>query len=160
MSKFEELKRKVETYEIMKQVADEYRKAIRLIDREKEYFKVESITYHARGDSMQLPLNSYYAPIPYTVIRDGLQAALTKLEGEMSEMEKELKEWIMDDTNKDEGGQPMTDEQLKAMSKADANASLSLSDMHRWVQLHNATANLYFVKNGKIEDVEPAGWWY
>ena len=53
-----------------------------------------------------------------------------------------------------------TDEQLKAMSKADANASLSRSDMHRWVQLHNATANLYFVKNGKIEDVELAGWWY
>ena len=22
------------------------------------------------------------------------------------------------------------------------------------------TANCYFVKNGKIEDVEPAGWWY
>lgn len=54
----------------------------------------------------------------------------------------------------------MTDEQLKAMSKADANASLSRSDMHRWVQLHNATANCYFIKNGKIEDVEPAGWWY
>ena len=54
----------------------------------------------------------------------------------------------------------MTDEQLKAMSKADANALLSQSDMHRWVLLHNVTANLYFVKNGKIEDVEPAGWWY
>ena len=95
MSKFEELKHKVETYEMMKQVADEYRKAIQLIDREKEYFQVESITYHARGDSRQLPINPYYAPIPYTVIRDGLQAALTKLEGEMSDMEKELKDWIL-----------------------------------------------------------------
>ena len=95
MSKFEELKFKVETYELMKQVADEYRKDIQLIDREKEYFKVEGITYSARGDSRQLPLNHIYAPIPYTVIRDGLQAALTKLEGEMSEMEKELKEWIL-----------------------------------------------------------------
>lgn len=94
MSKFDELKHKVETYEMMKQVADEYRKAIQLIDREKEYFKVESITYSARGDSRQLPLNPYYAAIPHTVIRDGLQAALTKLEAEMSEMEKELKEWI------------------------------------------------------------------
>ena len=54
----------------------------------------------------------------------------------------------------------MTDEQLKAMSKADANKLLSRSDMHRWVQLHNATANLYFIKNGQIEDVEPSGWWY
>jgi len=28
----------------------------------------------------------------------------------------------------------MTDEQLESMTRADANASLSLSDMHRWVQ--------------------------
>ena len=95
MSKFEELKHKVETYEKMMLVADEYRKAIQLIDCEKEYFKVDSITYHARGDSRQLPINPYYAPIPHTVIRDGLQAALTKLEDEMSEMEDELKEWII-----------------------------------------------------------------
>ena len=95
MSKFEELKFKVETYEMMKQVADEYRAAIGLIDREKEYFQVENITYHARGDSRQLPLNPYYAPIPCTFIMVGLQAALTKLESEMSEMEKELKEWIL-----------------------------------------------------------------
>lgn len=94
MSKFEELKRKVETYEIMKQVADDYRKAIQLIDSEKEYFKVESITYHSRGDSRQLSLNPYYAPISHTVIRNALQASLSKLEGEISEMEKELKEWI------------------------------------------------------------------
>lgn len=53
----------------------------------------------------------------------------------------------------------MTDEQLKAMSKDEANKTLSRSDMYRWVRLHNATANLYFVKDGKIEDVEPAGWW-
>ena len=37
----------------------------------------------------------------------------------------------------------MTDEQLKAMSKADANKLLCRSDMRRWVRLHNATANLY-----------------
>ena len=95
MSKFEELKHKVETYEMMKAVANDYRKAIELIDYEKEYFQVESITYHARGDSRQLPINSYYAPIPHTVIRNGLHLALTKLEAEMSEMEKELKEWIL-----------------------------------------------------------------
>lgn len=51
----------------------------------------------------------------------------------------------------------MTDEQLKAMSKDEANKTLIRSDMYRWVRLHNATANLYFVKDGKIEDVEPAG---
>lgn len=95
MSKFEKLKDKVETYEMMKKVAVEYSAAIQLIDREEAYFTVESITYHARGDSREIELNPYYAPIPYTVIRDGLQAALTKLEGQMSEMENELKEWIV-----------------------------------------------------------------
>ena len=99
MSKFEELKHKVETYETMKAVTADYRKVIGLIDYEKDYFLVDDIIYRARGDSRKMNLNSYYAPIPYTVIRDGLQAALTKLEGEMSEMEKELKEWIYQERN-------------------------------------------------------------
>lgn len=94
MGKFEKLKLKVETYEIMKAVVNDYRKAIELIDYEKDHFKVDEIIYRARGDSRKLNLNSYYAPIPYTVIRDGLQAALDKLEAEMSEMEKELKDWL------------------------------------------------------------------
>ena len=94
MSKFEELKHKVETYEMMKAVAADYRKAIGLIDYEKEHFLVDDIIYSARGDSRKLNLNSYYAPIPYTVIRDGLQSALDKLEAEMREMEKELKDWL------------------------------------------------------------------
>ena len=42
----------------------------------------------------------------------------------------------------------MTDEQLKAMSKNEANKTLSRSDMYRWVRSHYATANLYFVKDG------------
>ena len=94
MSKFEELKHKVETYEMMKAVAKDYRKAIEMIDYEKDYFQVHDIIYSARGDNRKLNLNSYYAPIPYTVIRDGLQAALEKLEADMSEMEKELKDWL------------------------------------------------------------------
>lgn len=82
---------------MMKRVAEDYRKAIQLIDGEKEYFQVEGITYRARGDSRHIQLNPYYAPIPHTVIRDGLQSALTKLEGEMTEMYKDLQWWIQDD---------------------------------------------------------------
>ena len=48
----------------------------------------------------------------------------------------------------------MTDEQLKAMSKSDANGSLSRSDMHRWVQLHNATANGHGTDSGRNQDTE------
>jgi len=58
MSKFEELKHKVDTYEMMKAVAADYRKAIGLIDYEKEYFVVDYIIYRARGDSRKLNLNS------------------------------------------------------------------------------------------------------
>ena len=94
MSKFEELKHKVETYEMMKAVSKDYRQAIELINYEKEHFQVDNIIYRARGDSRKLDINSYYAPIPYTVIRDGLQSALDKLEAEMREMEKELKDWL------------------------------------------------------------------
>ena len=54
----------------------------------------------------------------------------------------------------------MTDEELKMMSKDSANKSLNNKDKERWVRLHSATANLYFVRNGKIVDVPPEGWWY
>lgn len=54
----------------------------------------------------------------------------------------------------------MTDEQLKSMSKDEANKTLSFDDKYRWVRLHNATANLYFVKRGQIKDVPATGWWY
>lgn len=54
----------------------------------------------------------------------------------------------------------MTDEQLKAMTKDEANKTLSYEDKVRWAELQNSTANLYFIKHGNIEDVPAAGWWY
>lgn len=54
----------------------------------------------------------------------------------------------------------MTDEELKKMTKDKANEQLSLEDKRRWVKLHNATANLYFLKYELIEDVPPQGWYY
>lgn len=54
----------------------------------------------------------------------------------------------------------MTDEELKAMSKDDANRLLNVLNKRRWVDLHNETANIYFIKGCKIVDVEPSGWWY
>ena len=50
-------------------------------------------------------------------------------------------------------------EELKSMSKDDANKHLSTIDKLRWVELHNATANLYCLRKDKIEDVPVAGWW-
>ena len=54
----------------------------------------------------------------------------------------------------------MTDEQLKTMTKDEANKTLSYEDKVRWVKLQNSTANLYFIKHGNIEDVPAEGWWY
>ena len=50
-------------------------------------------------------------------------------------------------------------EELKAMSKDDANKHLSKIDKMRWVELHNAKAGLYCLRKDKIEDVPVAGWW-
>lgn len=55
----------------------------------------------------------------------------------------------------------MTDEQLKAITtKDEANKVLSYEDKVRWVELQNSTAHVCFIKNGKNEDIDPAGWWY
>lgn len=54
----------------------------------------------------------------------------------------------------------MTDEQLKAMTKDEANKTLSYEDKVRWAKLQNSTANLYFIKHENIEDASAAGWRY
>ena len=54
----------------------------------------------------------------------------------------------------------MTDEQLKTMTKDEANKTLSYEDKVRWAVLQNSKANIYFIKHGNIEDVPAEGWWY
>lgn len=40
-----------------------------------------------------------------------------------------------------------------------ANRILSKEGKERWCRVHNATANLYYVKDGEIKEVEHSGWW-
>ena len=94
MSEFEELKNKIETYKIMQRIANEYRSMIELIDSEKDYFCVDGMSYRARCDGRNFEFNSYYAPIPPTMIRDALQSALDTLDAKISAYKKELKEWL------------------------------------------------------------------
>lgn len=54
----------------------------------------------------------------------------------------------------------MTDKQLMAMSKDEANRILSYEAKVRWVALKNYTANLYTIRDGNIVDVLVAGWWH
>ena len=54
----------------------------------------------------------------------------------------------------------METKDLATMTKDEANLSLSYEDKVKWVEEHTRTANTYFMRNGMICDVEPAGWWY
>lgn len=62
--------------------------------------------------------------------------------------------------NRSDSKSMLNDEELKKMSKLHANVMLNDRNKARWVKLHNATANLYFIKEGKIQDAPSAGWWY
>ena len=62
--------------------------------------------------------------------------------------------------NRSDSESMLDDEELKKMSKLHANLMLNDKNKARWVELHNATANLYFIKKGQIENVPPEGWWY
>lgn len=62
--------------------------------------------------------------------------------------------------NRSDSDSMLDDDELKKMSKPHANLMLNDKNKARWVKLHNATANLYFIKKGQIEDVPPQGWWY
>lgn len=91
--KFKELQQKMETYEWLKSIADDYQSSIDLIDAEEEYFKVSGIQYSARSDTRTMNINPH-RPISYVYIREGLQEALDGIKTEISDLEKELNEWL------------------------------------------------------------------
>ena len=93
-SKFKMLKGKIIEYEFLQDIAKQYRNMIALIDSEKGYFRVEGFSYSARSDVKKFDINSYYAPIPAEIIRDGLQAALDEIEKKSAKLKEELKDWL------------------------------------------------------------------
>ena len=80
---------KLAHYRWLERIRDEYEEMISLIDREKEYFTIQSFTYTARGDAQIFPVNSHRS-IPYTFIRDGLAAELATIEQEIEDCKKEI----------------------------------------------------------------------
>jgi hypothetical protein len=55
----------------------------------------------------------------------------------------------------------MTNEELKAMSMDEANRKLTTAeDQRRWVEIHNRGFNIYVIRNYKIKEVPPEGWYY
>lgn len=63
----------------------------------------------------------------------------------------------MDDVMEPPITEPIT---MKDLSMEEANQHLSPLDRRRWVEEHNQTANLFFIKDGYIKKVPPSGWWY
>lgn len=55
----------------------------------------------------------------------------------------------------------LSDSSLRKISFSDANR-LSLPLKRRWVEIHNCTANIFFLSyvDGLIHKVPPEGWWY
>lgn len=49
---------------------------------------------------------------------------------------------------------------IDMMTKDEANQYLSREEKEMWIERHNRTANLYVLRNGRIEDVPATGWWY
>lgn len=92
--KFNDLKERIDNYNIMQQVAKDYRDAIDRIEKEEKWFHVYSIEFANRGDKEKIEVNSVWAPMHPRVIKEGLQDALAKLERIMAQEERELKEWI------------------------------------------------------------------
>lgn len=92
--KFNDLKERINNYNIMQQVAEEYRDAIDRIEKEEKWFDIYAIEYSNRGDKTKMEINSYWAPMHPRFIKEGLQDALAKLEHTMAQEEIELKEWI------------------------------------------------------------------
>ena len=93
-SKFEKIKVKIIEYEYLQDIAKRYRNMISLIDSEKGYFRVEGFSYSARSDVQDFDINSYYAPIPAEVIREGLQAALDEMDKKIEKLKEELEVWL------------------------------------------------------------------
>ena len=87
--KYDDIRKKAEEYIWLKGIADKYRKMISYIESEEKYFRVEKITYSARGDSTEFELN-LHRTIPSKYIIDGLKDILPKIENEMIEIKKSL----------------------------------------------------------------------
>lgn len=49
---------------------------------------------------------------------------------------------------------------LDKMDKELANTLLNEVGKEKWCRVHNKTANVYRVKDGKITEIDPQGWWY
>lgn len=87
--KYDEIEQKVQSYRWLEGIAKKYLEMICRIQAEKEYFRVESIAYTARGDIQHLDLNCHRT-IPNHYIEEGLRDALVGINKEIKQLKAEL----------------------------------------------------------------------
>ena len=93
MTTFEKLRERIDHYRWLNGIAQEYRRMINLINANGEFFTIYGFSYATNGDVVSFNVNPHRT-IPYSFIKDGLEAALNGVEKEMKEMEIELKDWL------------------------------------------------------------------
>ncbi len=67
-------------------IAKDYKKHIKLIEQEKEFFVVNGIKFSARGPVEDMEINPHMT-IPYEYILEGLKDALAKVQREIDFIE-------------------------------------------------------------------------
>ena len=93
MTPFEKIKRKIDHYNWLCNIAESYQDMIGLIDREKDYFTIYGFSYSARGDVTSFNVNPHRT-IPNKYIKQGLEEILKCVQQEIQEIEIELKDWL------------------------------------------------------------------
>lgn len=81
---------KVRHLKLLEDIEQIYAGYLQRIEKEKEYFTVQSIGFTARGDGERMQINSHH-PIPAKYIYDGLVAARIVVNQEIQELRKEIK---------------------------------------------------------------------
>ena len=93
MSRFEELRTKLNHYKWLSDIAARYHSMIQLIESEKDFFTIYGFSYAARGDVSLFNVNPHRT-IPNSYIKQGLEDAVRGIEQEIKELETELKDWL------------------------------------------------------------------
>lgn len=76
-------------------IANDYKKHIKLIEQEKEFFVVNGIKFSARGPVEDMEINPHMT-IPYKCILEGLKDALAKVQREIDLIEDVFRPIVSD----------------------------------------------------------------
>lgn len=86
---------KVHTIEWLEDILKDYKGHLELMDREKEHYTVQGISWSARGEGQWLRINPH-RPFPASAIRRGLTEAIAAIEEEIAAKKAELQDTVVE----------------------------------------------------------------